>query len=190
MKIVLATSNPHKLEEIRAIAGDADVEFVLVDSGFDPVEDGKTFEENSYIKAKAAAEMMGLPALADDTGLCVDALGGAPGLYSARYAPTQETKISKLLDALSGVDEEKRTAHFICSMVLASPDGKKIHSTEGKIYGRIANKPDGVHGFGYDPVFYIPELQKTMAEMTAEEKNTLSHRALALKAMLNFLKSD
>ena len=189
MKIALGTSNPHKLEEIKDIIKNSNIEFVLPAKGFDPLENGKTFEENSYIKAAEASKISGLWGLADDTGLCVDALGGAPGLYSARYAPTAQERIEKLLYELKDVPEDKRTAKFVCTMVLTNPAGEKIHVQTGEIKGRITEKPSGTHGFGYDPVFFIPELGKTMAEMTLEEKNTLSHRARALLPMVEFIEN-
>lgn len=186
-KIVLGTSNPHKLKEIKEILNHSDIEFSLVPTDFDPIEDGKTFEENSYIKSSAAAKLTNSYALADDTGLCVDALDGRPGLYSARYAPTQKEKIEKLLDELKEIPKEKRTAKFVCTMVLTSPEGHKLHSVTGEIKGLITQLPEGVNGFGYDPVFFIPELNKTMAELTIEEKNTLSHRAKALLPMVEWI---
>lgn len=192
-KIALGTSNPHKLEEINAMIKDIypdSVEFVLVEGDFDPVENGTTFAQNSYIKAAEAAKIMGIPALADDTGLCVDALNGRPGLYSARYAPDQKSKISKLLGELEGVEKEKRTAHFECTMTLVSPDGTILHQQTGRIDGYIDTKPSGEHGFGYDPLFFIPELNKTMADLTLEEKNTLSHRARALMPMVEWIKEN
>ena len=189
MKIALGTSNPHKLEEIKDIIKNSNIEFVLPAKGFDPLENGKTFEENSYIKAAEASKISGLWGLADDTGLCVDALGGAPGLYSARYAPTAQERIEKLLYELKEDPEDKRTAKFVCTMVLTNPAGEKIHVQTGEIKGRITEKPSGTHGFGYDPVFFIPELGKTMAEMTLEEKNTLSHRARALLPMVEFIEN-
>lgn len=191
-KIALGTTNPHKLEEINDMLKEIhanDIEFVLVDGNFDPDENGTTFEENSYIKAFEAAKVMGIPALADDTGLCVEALEGRPGLYSARYAPTQREKISKLLDEMKNVPDEKRTAYFICTMTLVAPSGEKIHTQVGKIDGFITKEPSGEHGFGYDPLFFIPELNKTMADMTMEEKNTLSHRARALRPMIDVIKN-
>lgn len=192
LKIALGTSNPHKLEEIndmlREIHPDS-IEFVLVKGDFDPVENGTTFEENSYIKAAEAAKIMGIPALADDTGLCVDALDGRPGLYSARYAPDQKSKIARLLDEMKNTPEGKRNAHFICTMTLVAPDGQKLHTSTGKINGHITFEPSGEHGFGYDPLFFIPELNKTMADMTLQEKNTLSHRAKALRPMVEWIKT-
>lgn len=190
IKIALGTTNPHKLEEINAMLKEIhpdSVEFVLVKGNFDPIENGKTFEENSYIKAAEAAKIMGIPALADDTGLCVDALNGRPGLYSARYAPDQQSKIKKLLGEMENIEKDKRTAHFVCTMTLVAPDGSKLHTSVGKINGNITYAPSGEHGFGYDPLFFIPELNKTMADMTLEEKNTLSHRARALKPMVKWI---
>jgi XTP/dITP diphosphohydrolase len=187
-KIALGTSNPHKLEEINEMLKD-NIEFVLVEGDFDPDETGKTFEENSYLKAAEAAKIMNIPALADDTGLCVDALDGRPGIYSARYAPDQKSKIEKLLNELKDVPEEQRTAHFVCTMTLVSPEGEIIHSQTGRIDGFITKKPSGSQGFGYDPLFFVHELNKTMAEMTMEEKNTLSHRARALYPMIEQIKT-
>ena len=193
IKIALGTSNPHKLEEINDMLNEIhpdSVEFVLVKGDFDPVENGTTFEENSYIKAAEAAKLMGIPALADDTGLCVDALDGRPGLYSARYAPDQKSKIAKLLEEMKDIEKDNRSAHSVCTMTLVAPDGKKLHTQVGKIEGYIDTKPSGTHGFGYDPLFFIPELNKTMADMTLKEKNTLSHRARALKPMVEWIKNN
>ena len=127
-------------------------------------------------------------ALADDTGLCVEALNGRPGIYSARYAKTQDEKISKLLKELDGLPIEKRSAYFVCAMVLVDPNGKILHSSKGKIDGYIDLEAKGVKGFGYDPIFFIPAQNRTMAELTENEKNTISHRALALKDMLAAIK--
>lgn len=193
IKIALGTSNPHKLEEINDMIQEIhpdSVEFVLVEGEFDPIENGTTFEENSYIKAAEAAKIMGIPALADDTGLCVDALDGRPGIYSARYAPDQKSKISKLLNEMKDVEQKNRKAHFVCTMTLVAPNGEKLFSNTGRIDGYIDTKPSGEHGFGYDPLFFIPDLNKTMAEMTLKEKNTLSHRARALRPMIEWIKSN
>ena len=186
-QIVLATSNPNKLREINEIASSFGVQFESAPEGFNPEENGKTFEENAYIKASEAAKLTGKIALADDTGLCVEALNGEPGIYSARFAKTQEEKISKMLSLLKNVPKEKRSAFFICSMVIVNPKGETLFSSVGKINGMIDTKPAGVNGFGYDPIFFIPSENKTMAELTEKEKNTISHRALALKDVLNYI---
>ena len=194
MKIVFATGNPHKLQEVNDIAKGSGVEFTLPPKGFDPIEDGTTFEENSYIKAKDAARLSGMMALADDSGLCVEALDGAPGIYSARYADTPQARIDKLLDAIS--DKENRKAKFVCAMTIANPDGDIVFQTRGECHGEIAKKQSGTNGFGYDPVF-IPNLsphergQKiTIAELSEEEKNKISHRSKALRNVLEFLKNQ
>lgn len=190
LKIALGTSNPHKLEEIKDMLKEIhpdSVDFVLVEGEFNPVENGATFEENSYIKAAEAAKIMGIPALADDTGLCVKALDGRPGIHSARYASDQKSKISKLLGEMENVPKEMRDAYFVCTMTLVDPDGKILHVQTGRIDGYIDTKPSGEHGFGYDPLFFIPQLNKTMADMSMKEKNTLSHRALALRPMVKWI---
>ena len=188
MKIILATTNPNKLKEIKDIAKNIDFDLELVNEDFDPVENGSTFRENAYIKAYEAAKITGEIALADDTGLCIDVLGGAPGLFSARFAPTQQEKIKKVLDKMQG--ETNRNAHFECDMVLVSPEGKVLYSSIGKIDGIIAETPSGTNGFGYDPIFFIPNLNKTMAQMSMEEKNTLSHRAKALLPMIDWIHNN
>lgn len=140
MKIVFATGNPHKLQEVNDIAKGSGVEFILPPKGFDPIEDGTTFEENSYIKAKDAARLSGMLALADDSGLCAEALDGAPGIYSARYADTPQARIDKLLNAMS--DKENRKAKFVCAMTIANPDGEILFQTRGECHGEIAkNNP-------------------------------------------------
>lgn len=189
-EIVIATSNPHKLEEIKLIANANDITFTLAPKEFNPIENGETFEENSFIKANCASKLTNKFSLADDTGLCVDYLNGAPGLHSARYANTQEEKINKLLSELKNVPYDKRNAHFSCVMTLCDEEGKLIYQTTGRVDGHIVETAKGVNGFGYDPIFYIDNLNKTMAEMTIEEKNTLSHRAIALNKMIEFIKNN
>ena len=191
--IVFATSNPHKLQEVNDIAKGSGIEFVLPPQGFDPIEDGTTFEENSYIKAKEAARLSEMLALADDSGLCVEALDGAPGIYSARYADTPQARIDKLLNAMS--EKENRKAKFVCAMTIANPDGEIVFQTRGECHGEIARKQSGTNGFGYDPVF-IPTLplqeqvqEVTIAELSEEEKNKISHRGKALRNVLEFLKN-
>lgn len=183
MRITFATGNKHKLQEINEIAAGSGIEFVLPPEGFDPVEDGKTFEENSLIKAREAARLSGMISLADDSGLCVEALNGAPGIHSARYAETAQGRIDKLLDAIKNANNRK--AKFVCAMTLVDAGGKVLFQTRGECHGEIAKEQSGVNGFGYDPVFLIGE--KTMAEMSEEEKNEISHRGRALREVLEFL---
>lgn len=185
MKIVFATSNPHKLQELNAICANSGIEFVLPNEGFAPVENGSTFEENSLIKAKEAYRVSKTYCLADDSGLCVEALNGAPGLYSARYAGTQDEKIEKLLGELKGVDDRK--AKFVCCVTLLDDKGEMIFQTIGECHGSIVKERKGINGFGYDPIFLVNNSTRTMAEMSEEEKNTISHRANALKQFLEFM---
>ena len=192
MKIVFATSNPHKLKEINEITasyGVKDVEFILPPQGFDPVEDGKTFEENSLIKAREASKLAGMPALADDSGLCVECLNDAPGIYSARYASTPQARIDKLLGAVAPY--ENRKAKFVCAMTLTNSDGSVLFAERGECFGEIAHKQAGSGGFGYDPVFLVDGKNGlTMAEISEEEKNEVSHRGRALRKVLDFLASQ
>ena len=187
MKIVFATANPHKLQEVNAICSNADVEFVLPNEGFNPVENGSTFEENSLIKAKEAYRVSKTFCLADDSGLCVEALDGAPGLYSARYAGTQDAKIEKLLKELDGV--ENRKAKFVCCMTLLDENGEMIFQTIGECKGSIVKERKGVNGFGYDPIFLVDGYTQTIAELSESEKNKISHRANALNKVMEFLKT-
>ena len=185
-KIVFATSNPHKLEELRAICkSKSDIEFVLPPSDFNPDECGKTFEENSRIKAQEAARISGLPALADDSGLCVDALNGAPGIYSARYAETPQKRIDKLLEALQGT--QTRTAKFVCAMTLTNENGEVLFQCVGECKGEIATVQSGENGFGYDPIFIVEGKGVTMADLPEDEKNKISHRAKALEQIIAWL---
>ena len=184
LKFVLASHNRGKLKEMQEILGELGVEVVLQsDLGLDlePEENGTTFTENAAIKAKAVMEASGLPAIADDSGLCVDALNGAPGIYSARYGGLDDdaARYRLLLNSLRGATS--RAAHFHCSVVCCFPNGD-IVTAEGECPGTIAFAPMGEGGFGYDPVFFVPELRKTFAQLTAEEKNAISHRGNALRA--------
>lgn len=190
MIITVASGNPHKVEEMNGINPFKNIVLKKIEGEFDPVEDGKTFEENAIIKAKAASLIVKDFALADDTGLCVDALNGAPGLHTARYAPTQDEKIKKLLVALDGVPFEKRTARFICCMVLTDKNGNVVHKTVGKVEGYIAEEAAGCGGFGYDPIFYVPKYGMTLAELPDGEKNKISHRFNALYPMLEFISDN
>lgn len=190
MKLILASNNQHKLTEIKAILGGCfDEILTLREAGIvhETVEDGETFLENAAKKAREIAEISGCCALADDSGLCVDALGGAPGVYSARFAGEHgddEANNALLLEKLRGV--ENRAAHFACAVVLARPDGSEV-SAEGNFYGEIAHAPAGENGFGYDPLFFLPEYGCTSAQLPPEEKNRISHRGNALRALLEKL---
>lgn len=189
-KIVLATSNPHKVEEINAITKDFGIEFVLPPKGFDPIENGQTFEENSLIKAREANKLTKMYALADDSGLCVDALDGRPGIYSARYADSPSARIEKLLGELKNVPFEKRGAKFVCAMTLLNENGEVIFSDRGECFGKIGCSAKGQNGFGYDPVFVVAGGNLTMAELSEEDKNKISHRALAVDKFLKFLQAS
>lgn len=183
-RVVLASANPKKAAEIRTIVGDA---FVLVprpDDVPDVAEDADTFEGNARLKARALVAATGLAALADDSGLEVDALGGAPGVHSARYAgdaATDEANVARLLDQLDGVVDRDRTARFRCVLVLARPDGTEVVAA-GSVEGRITAAPRGHGGFGYDPVFVPDEGDgRSFAEVDAEAKHAISHRGRALR---------
>lgn len=191
--LMLATGNPGKVRELRdllALHLDLTSAALLTPHDWpaplpDVAEMGATFAENARLKAEALAAATGLPALADDSGLCVDALGGAPGLYSARWAgagASDADRNTKLLLALADVPPERRTAHFICAIALALPSGRTVLA-EGVCEGLILDTPCGADGFGYDPLFLLPAVGRTMAELTAEEKNRLSHRALAISRL-------
>ena len=182
--LVIATRNKGKTAEIRSLLEGFPVEIRNLDD-FGPIpeveEDGETFDDNAYKKASFAAKVLGFPALADDSGLTVDALGGAPGVYSARYAgedATDEDRWRKLLEEMKGKNDRK--AAFECVVSIAVPGGAAL-TYEARCEGVIAEKPSGENGFGYDPVFYYPPLKKTFAELTQEEKNRISHRGKALQ---------
>ena len=191
-RLVLASGNRGKLVELRGILAPLDMDLVAQsDLGIDDVEEtGLSFIENALLKARNAARASGLPALGDDSGLCVDALGGAPGLYSARYAGPHGdagANIAKLLDALHDLPADARTAHFHCTLVLLrSADDPAPLIAEGRWHGRILDAPRGSGGFGYDPVFLDPEFGVSAAELDPQMKNRVSHRAQAL-ALLNRL---
>ncbi len=184
-RLVVATGNAHKLKEIAEIFPDFEV-LSQKQMGFNEEveETGTTFMENALIKARAAAKALGLPVIADDSGLCVDALQGAPGVYSARYSGAHgDDKANRalLLKNLEGV--ENRRAHFACALALVYPDGK-IWTAEGNTYGEILKGEEGEGGFGYDPIFYSEDLGKSFGVATPAEKNAVSHRGRALKALL------
>ncbi len=182
--VVFASSNAGKIKELQALLGEGWVVKSAKDFPEIPEvdEDADTFEGNSAKKARTFAKATGLWALADDSGLVVDALDGRPGVYSARYAPTEPERIQKLLAELKDVPAQKRTARFVCVLCLASPAGDE-RFTRGTCEGAIGVAPKGTHGFGYDPVFELPN-GKTMSELTREEKSALSHRGHAFRAML------
>ena len=192
-RIVLATGNAGKLKEIREIFSGVDVG-IVAQSDFDTpeaIEDGLSFVENAIIKARNAAAHTGLAALSDDSGIEVDALNGEPGIHSARYAGDDESNIQRLLRELEGVPEEKRTARFQCVMVYLRHANDPVPViAQGAWEGKILMSPQGQGGFGYDPVFYVPELDCSAAELSATDKNRLSHRGQALSQMLDYLASS
>jgi XTP/dITP diphosphohydrolase len=196
VRLVLATENKDKAKEISALLSERLSVEVLTLTDFPrvklPPEEGKTYRENAATKALTVARATGLVALGDDTGLEVEALSGAPGLYSARYAgegATYADNRKKLLDALSGLPPEKRGARFHCTVAIAWPDGR-VEVVEGVCPGRIAEREAGDGGFGYDPIFFVPECGKTFAALTPDEKNRVSHRGRAIRAAAEILKKD
>ncbi len=191
MKIIIATHNKHKLQEMGRILSPMGYEVVTdLDLGIelsDVEENGETFLDNARIKAEAGCKESGLPCIADDSGLCVDALNGAPGVYSARYSGVHgddDGNNRKLLAELSGVPTEKRTAHFACAICVSFPDGSEVTAT-GKCEGYIGYEKKGTNGFGYDPLFMVGD--RSLAEMTAQEKDAISHRGNALKELQKIL---
>lgn len=193
MKIIIATHNKHKLQEMSRILSPMGYEVVTDrDLGIeltDAEENGETFLDNARIKAESGCRESGLPCIADDSGLCVDALGGAPGVFSARYSGVHgddDSNNRKLLKELEGVPTEKRTAHFACAICVSFPDGSEITAT-GKCEGYIGYEKKGENGFGYDPLFMVGS--RSLAEMTAKEKDAISHRGNALKELQKILPS-
>lgn len=191
VRVVLATHNPHKAREFQQLLGAAvpGLEIVTYD-GPEPVEDGTSFEENALIKARAAAEHTGLPALADDSGICVDVMGGAPGIFSARWAGAHGDALANLrllLDQLADIPDTDRGAHFTATLALVAPGGEQT-VVQGVWPGRIAREARGENGHGYDPVFVPDGGEATAAELTAEQKNADSHRARALAAIVPVLR--
>lgn len=192
-KIVFATGNAGKLKEIRLILEDLGREIVtMTEAGFrgEIVEDGTTFKKNAEIKARAVWEVTGGIVMADDSGLVIDYLNGEPGVYSARYLgedTSYSVKNKNLIERLAGAEGRERSARFMCNIAAVLPDGRVLH-TEAAMEGLIAMEPAGSGGFGYDPILYLPEYQKTSAELTIEEKNKISHRGKALELMKAELK--
>ena len=194
MKYLLATHNRKKCEEMQRILAPLGIEVCTAEmlgiTITDAEETGTTFAENAKIKAVSGCVESGLPCIADDSGLCVDALNGAPGVYSARFAGEHgddEANIKKLLESLDGIPDEKRTAHFACAVCVAYPDGKLIE-LEGRCNGMIGHEKIGDNGFGYDPVFMIGD--RSFAEFTAEEKDAISHRGNALRKLYSALTGE
>lgn len=187
-KIIFATGNADKMKEVREILSDLDAEVLsMKEAGVqaDIVEDGKTFEENAVIKATAICRLTGEIVLADDSGLEIDYLNKEPGIYSARYMGENtdyHIKNGNLIERLSGVPDEKRTARFVCAIAAAFPDGS-VKTVRGTMEGRIGYEEKGENGFGYDPIFFLPEYGCTSAELSMEEKNKISHRGKALRAI-------
>lgn len=194
-KIIFATGNQGKMREIQQIMADMDVEVVsMKDAGIfvDIEENGTTFEENALIKARAIAKEADAIVLADDSGLEVDYLDKAPGVLSARYMGEKtpyEVKNQHILELLDGVQGEKRSARFVCSIAAVFPDSREF-TTYATIEGEIAHKSAGENGFGYDPIFFVPEFGKTTAELSAQEKNKISHRGKALTMMKEILQKE
>ena len=196
MQLLLATSNHHKLDEVRAIVEPLGVEVLGLDSlqqTFDePIEDADTFEGNAKLKAVGYARTTGMRCMADDSGLVVDALDGRPGVYSARFAGIGETRTERddannklLLQQLQDIPTDQRTARFVCAICVADPDGTIVGESTGTFEGVIGTEPRGDNGFGYDPLLFVPDANKTSAEMTPEEKNNRSHRSEAVRTIIS-----
>ncbi len=193
-KIVAATTNPGKVKEIKKILSDYEI-LSLADVGIsvDVEENGETFRDNAYIKAYEISKLCELPVLADDSGLEVEALGGRPGVHSARFAGEDSpysVKIASLAEELKNVPKDERRAQFACAVCLILPNGRKIEAEGVSCPGILLETPRGENGFGYDPVFYCPDYGKTFSEMSMEEKNAVSHRNAALIALLNKIKGE
>lgn len=197
-RVILATQNPHKVREAREILAPLGLEVValadLEQSLPEPVEDGATFEDNARLKARYYAQHLGTSCLAEDSGLCVDALGGAPGVFSARYAGTEGSRAErdranneKLLRELTGIPLERRQARFVCALALADRGGVIRAEAQGTYAGLIALAPSGAGGFGYDPLLYLPDRGCTSAELPPAEKNARSHRGQALRRLVEAL---
>ena len=194
MRVVLASKNRHKLEEISKITEKFGFDLVLQSElgvDIDVEETGTTFEENSFLKAEAVMKATGLPALADDSGIAVDALNGEPGIYSARYGFDASLddwgRLKLLLKNTENVPDGQRQAQFVCVITMVTPEGETIQA-RGEIHGELTREARGENGFGYDPIFFYPPLGKTTAELSPEEKNKVSHRANALKVFYDKLK--
>ncbi len=192
MKIIIATGNKDKVREINEVLDGTGFEAVSMKSeGIDPtiVEDGETFEENALIKARTVHQFTDCYVMADDSGLCIDALNGAPGVYSARFCgedSTYEEKFAKIYEMLKDVPKDEWTARFVCAIAVVRPDGTEF-TVRGECCGVLQDHPSGSNGFGYDPIFYVPEFGMTTAQMDPQVKNSISHRGKALNAMVERL---
>lgn len=193
--IILATNNKSKVNEISEMMSGSDITFVsLADAGInvEVEETGTTFEENALLKAREICKLSGKPTISDDSGLEIDALDGAPGIYSSRFMgedTSYDIKNNALIEKLENVADPDRTARFRCCMALVLPDGREF-VTEGAMEGIIAREPKGINGFGYDPILFIPEYNRTSAELSSEEKNNISHRGEALRKMIEVIKKE
>lgn len=193
--IILATNNKSKVKEISEMMSGSDITFVsLADAGInvEVEETGTTFEENALLKAREICKLSGKPTISDDSGLEIDALDGAPGIYSSRFMGEDtlyDIKNNALIEKLENVADPDRTARFRCCMALVLPDGREF-VTEGAMEGIIAREPKGINGFGYDPILFIPEYNRTSAELSSEEKNNISHRGEALRKMIEVIKKE
>lgn len=193
--IILATNNKSKVKEISEMMSGSDITFVsLADAGInvEVEETGTTFEENALLKAREICKLSGKPTISDDSGLEIDALDGAPGVYSSRFMgedTSYDIKNNALIEKLENVADPDRTARFRCCMALVLPDGREF-VTEGAMEGIIAREPKGINGFGYDPILFIPEYNRTSAELSSEEKNNISHRGEALRKMIEVIKKE
>ena len=193
--IILATNNKSKVKEISEMMSGSDITFEsLADAGInvEVEETGTTFEENALLKAREICKLSGKPTISDDSGLEIDALDGAPGIYSSRFMgedTSYDIKNNALIEKLENVADSDRTARFRCCMALVLPDGREF-VTEGAMEGIIAREPKGINGFGYDPILFIPEYNRTSAELSSEEKNNISHRGEALHKMIEVIKKE
>ena len=193
--IILATNNKSKVKEISEMMSGSDITFEsLADAGInvEVEETGTTFEENALLKAREICKLSGKPTISDDSGLEIDALDGAPGIYSSRFMgedTSYDIKNNALIEKLENVADPDRTARFRCCMALVLPDGREF-VTEGAMEGIIAREPKGINGFGYDPILFIPEYNRTSAELSSEEKNNISHRGEAPRKMIEVIKKE
>ena len=193
--IILATNNKSKVKEISEMMSGSDITFEsLADAGInvEVEETGTAFEENALLKAREICKLSGKPTISDDSGLEIDALDGAPGIYSSRFMgedTSYDIKNNALIEKLENVADPDRTARFRCCMALVLPDGREF-VTEGAMEGIIAREPKGINGFGYDPILFIPEYNRTSAELSSEEKNNISHRGEALRKMIEVIKKE